>query len=871
MFEALIFLFVLVAAVLICILLVRAIELSKFRSEKRFQKGTPGVADLLPWAAEIDDGIIVCKNGAFCSSFIYSPKDAAFSTPEERELCSQYLNNAVKGLGNGWVIHVDAVRRASPGYPTPERNFFPDRVSRAIDEERRRLFASKGVMFESYFIITLTYKPPMLVAQKITEMMFDDDKAKPSRTKRTEETIALFKKNLQTVYDQLTLAFPGMKQLRCRYSIDEEGKEVCYDDLLSWLNFCVTGVNQKIRLPSIAMYLDRLIGGKELWAGVTPKIGDNFISTVSIEGFPTESYPGILNMLSTLGCEYRWSTRFICLDTATAESHIEKFRRHWAQKVRGFFDQVFNRANGRINQDALSMVQECDAMTSAMSSGAFSAGYYTSVVVLMHENRDKLDEAARAALKVIQKLGFTGRIESVNCLEAWLGSLPGNGVANVRRPLITTQNLGDLIPTSGIWTGDEYAPCKFYPPESPALMQCVTTGATPFRLNLHVKDVGHTVVLGPTGSGKSTLLGLIAVQALRYRNMQVFAFDKGRSMKCLCEAVEGKHYEIGGEVAVRDSNADSMLEAETVLPQAAKPLNFAPLANIGQSEAERQWAQTWIEDLLQLNGLTITPALRNNITQALISTAQGRVQTLSFFTRAIQDREVKQVLEQYVDQKGRGSLLDAEVDSISDANFSCFELDELMSHGPKIVLPVLTYLFHRIERSLHGQPAIIILDEAWVMLGHEVFRNKIREWLKTLRRSNCAVILATQSLSDLHKSGIADVINESCVTKIFLPNPLANQKGAVELYRMMGLNDFQIDIVRQARPKREYYVATTEGHRLFDLALGPLALAIIGASSREVLEHIQMLKNIHGSAWIDFYLNEHHLSLRDYQDAMVAE
>ena len=180
MFETLIFLFVLVAAVLICILLVRAIELSKFRSEKRFQKGTPGVADLLPWAAEIDDGIIVCKNGAFCSSFIYSPKDAAFSTPEERELCSQYLNNAVKGLGNGWVIHVDAVRRASPGYPTPERNFFPDRVSRAIDEERRRLFASKGVMFESYFIITLTYKPPMLVAQKITEMMFDDDKAKLS-------------------------------------------------------------------------------------------------------------------------------------------------------------------------------------------------------------------------------------------------------------------------------------------------------------------------------------------------------------------------------------------------------------------------------------------------------------------------------------------------------------------------------------------------------------------------------------------------------------------------------------------------------------------------------------------------------------------
>lgn len=871
MFEAIVFVFVSVALVLIALLTARAVELSRVRSEKRFKKGTPGVSDLLPWAAEVDDGIIVCKNGAFCASFIYAPKDAAFATPEERELCSQYLNNAFKELGNGWVIHVDAVRRASPGYPTPDRNFFPDPVSRAIDEERRRLFASQGLMFETYFIVTVTFKPPMLVAQKITEMMFDDDKAKPSRTKRTEETIALFKKNLRMIHDQLSLALPNLQRLHCRHAIDEDGNDVCYDDLLSWFNFCVTGINQKIRLPSVAMYLDRLIGGQELWAGVTPKIGSNFISVVSVEGFPSESFPGILNMLTTLGCEYRWSTRFICLDTATAESHIEKFRRHWAQKVRGFFDQIFNRANGRINQDALAMVEECDQMKSGMSAGLFSAGYYTSVIVLMNEDRDKLEEASRAALKVIRTLGFTGRIETINCLEAWMGSLPGNAVANVRRPLITTQNLGDLLPTSGIWTGEETAPCKFYPPESPALMQCVTTGDTPFRFNLHVGDVGHTVVLGPTGAGKSTLLGLIAVQLLRYRNMQVFAFDKGRSMKCLCEAVGGKHYEIGGEVTVRESAASSMLSTDNPNRSGElQKLSFAPLAHIAESAAERQWAQTWIEDLLLLNAVEITPAVRNHISEALESTARGRVQTLSFFARAIQNRNVQLVLEQYIEQPGKDSLFDAEADSISDSNFSCFELDELMGHGPKVVLPVLTYLFHRIERSLHGQPAVIILDEAWVMLGHAVFREKIREWLKTLRRSNCAVVMATQSLSDLSKSGIADVINESCVTKIFLPNPLANQAGSIELYQMMGLNNFQIEIIRKAVPKREYYIATSKGHRLFNLALGPLALAVIGASGRDVLEHIQMLKNRHGAAWIDYYLSEKHLFLKDYKDALVA-
>lgn len=853
---------------LVAILFRRSTELDATLKDRKHKSMNPGVADLLPWAAEVDDGIIVCKNGSFCSAFIYAPKDSDYETPDEKELRSFYLNEAFKSLGNGWMVHVDAVRRQSPGYPEPNRSFFPDRVSRAIDEERRRFFASKDLMYESYFIITITWKPPMLVAQRLVEYMFDDDRAKPNRTKRTEELIETYKKGLRGIQDRLTLAFPHMAQLKTRHAVDEDGKDICYDDFLSWLHFCVTGLNHKIQLPPVAMYLDRVIGGQDFWAGTTPKIGKKFISTVSIEGFPSASIPGILNQLSTLGVEYRWSTRFICMDTMTAENHIDKYRRHWAQKVRGFFDQIFNRSNGRINVDAAAMVEECDHMKSGVTGGYFSAGYYTSVIVLMDESRDKLDTASRTALKLIQKLGFAGRIEELNCVEAWLGSLPGNGIANVRRPLITTQNLGDLLPTSGIWTGEESAPCPFYPPDSPALMQCVTTGATPFRLNLHVGDVGHTVILGPTGSGKSTLLGTIAVQALRYQDMTIFSFDKGRSMKCLCEAVGGQHYEIGGQVTIGSRGKDTssnLKEVEALHEQ--KSLNFAPLHDI-KLETERAWAQSWIEDLLTLNGIDLTPARRNKISDALMATAKSNRQTLSFFRTAIQDAEIKEVLDQYVSDDNRQGLLDADEDGISECNFSCFELDELMSHGEKTVLPVLLYLFHRIERSLHGQPALIILDEAWTMLGHKIFREKIREWLKTLRRANCSVVMATQSISDLIKSGIADVITESCPTKIFLPNPRANQEGSVELYKAMGLNACQIDIIRQARPKREYYVASPIGHRLFNLALGPLALAIIGASERETLEHIQMLKNIHGPAWVDFYLSEKNLNLKDYEDAL---
>ena len=65
------------------------------------------------------------------------------------------------------------------------------------------------------------------------------------------------------------------------------------------------------------------------------------------------------------------------------------------------------------------------------------------------------------------------------------------------------------------------------------------------------------------------------------------------------------------------------------------------------------------------------------------------------------------------------------------------------------------------------------------MLGHPVFRAKIREWLKVLRKANCAVVLATQSLSDAARSGILDVLIESCPDQDFL----AERRGATRRHR----------------------------------------------------------------------------------------
>jgi type IV secretory pathway VirB4 component len=159
----------------------------------------------------------------------------------------------------------------------------------------------------------------------------------------------------------------------------------------------------------------------------------------------------------------------------------------------------------------------------------------------------------------------------------------------------------------------------------------------------------------------------------------------------------------------------------------------------------------------------------------------------------------------------------------------CFEMAELMP-SKAAVLAVLAYLFARIEERFDGAPTMLILDESWLFLDDPLFAARIRQWLKTLRKKNVSVIFATQSLADIKDSTIAPSIVESCASRIFLANPQATEPQIRKIYAGFGLNDRQIDIVATAQPKRDYYYQSRAGNRLFDLDLGPVALAFAGAS-----------------------------------------
>jgi len=828
-------------AVLLLILFSRIRAVDAELKLKKHRSKDAGLADLLIYAAVVDNGVIVGKNGSFMAAWLYKGDDNASSTDEQREMVSYRINQALVGLGNGWMVHIDAIRRPAPSYSEQGLSHFPDPVSAAIDEERRRLFQRMGAMYEGYFVLTLTWFPPVLAQRKFVELMFDDNTETPDHKARTMSLIDQFKREISNIESRLSSAVKLTRLLGQKLTT-EGGTEITHDEFLSWLQFCITGQHHPVQLPSNPMYLDAVIGGQELRTGVVPKIGRNLIQVVAIEGFPLESTPGILTALGELPCEYRWSSRFIFMDQHEAVKHLDKFRKKWRQKVRGFFDQVFNTNTGPVDQDAVSMVADAESAIAEVNSGIVAQGYYTSVVVLMDEDRSRIETSARQVERAINRLGFAARIETINTMDAYLGSLPGHGVENVRRPLINTMNLADLLPTSTIWTGSASAPCPMYPPLSPALMHCVTHGATPFRLNLHVRDLGHTFMFGPTGAGKSTHLGIIAAQLRRYAGMSIYVFDKGMSIYPLTKGLGGLHFSVA-------SDDDS--------------LAFCPLQFL-ETKGDRAWAMEWIDTILALNGLITTPSQRNEIGNAIMSMHACGASTFSEFSVTIQDSAIRETLRQYTVDGPMGHLLDAEKDGLLLSDFTAFEIEELMNLGEKYALPVLLYLFRRIERSLHGQPAVIILDEAWLMLGHPAFRAKIREWLKVMRKANCLVLMATQSLSDAANSGILDVIVESTATKIFLPNVYARDEDTAALYRRMGLNARQIEILATAIPKQQYYYVSENGRRLYDLALGSLALSFVGASDKESVAAIKSLEAKHGNEWVHVWLAGRGLKLNDY-------
>ncbi|WP_207002662.1 TraG/VirB4 family ATPase [Trinickia mobilis] len=814
--------------------------------QNEFRDKLTGFADYLRYASLIDRGIVLGKGGELITSFRLVGKDTESSSARELEAISNRVNSAVLRLNAGWMIQCNGFRFESSGY-APE-GFFPDPVTRLFDEERRRQYHEEGLHFEGQAILTFTYLPPYMLESKAKEFLFEQSEDLSGKNAAIgAQHLAYFKETVRDIVNELRIELTEIEQL-LPYKTHNipTNTTVTVDPQAGFLHWCATGIRQNIIVPKYmaALGLDTIIGSQDFAGGTMPRIGKKFVKTITVESLPEGTHAGILHILNTIPVAYRWSTRFIFEEESIAEKEIEKHRKKWKQQVRGWTDQFLNKQNGSINHDALNMSQDADLAKALLKKGSVAFGYYTSVIVLYHESADILETMADQVCDALRRKHFVVRDEDLNAVEAFLGSLPGHGYENIRRPMIHTYNLADLLPTTASWQGLEENPCPMireqYPhPDrvtAPPLFYGNSAGQTPFRGSLHVGDVGHALVVGPTGAGKSTKLAFLIAQFFRYPNAKVFAFDKGYSAYVLNQACGGIHYNIMAE---------------------GTKVGFCPLAHVDKL-TERAWAEGWVETMLVLGKVAVNSSRRREIRKALAAVGRQprNLRTLHHFVSILQDKEMQRALEYYTTGTGAGGILNATEDTLEASHFTVFEMETLMEMGDTHVVPVLMYLFRCIERQLDGSPVLIVLDEAWLMLNHEFFQEKLRVWLKVLRKANASVVFATQEIADLHNSAIRDTIYSACMTKIFLPNTDADEEVSAAYYKSLGLTPRQIFLLSKATPKRDYYYVSPYGRRMYQLALGPIGLALTAVAGVANTDKANEFKRKYGSNWVHEWLQD---------------
>lgn len=774
-----------------------------------YRKRPASLADYLPWAGLVAPGIVLNKDGAFQRSAAFRGPDLDSATESELIATTARLNNALKRLGSGWALFVDAERRVADDYPVSE---FPEAVSWLVEEERRAAFEEGGSHFESTYHVTLAFLPPSEGKARAGQFLYESTE---HRTVNWRDHLAAFIAETDRFLDLLDGVMPEIRWLSD-------------DETLTYLHACISTQRHPVAVPDVPFHLDALLSDCDFTGGLAPMLGDRHLRALTIRGFPPATWPGVLDDLNRLGFAYRWSTRFLSLDKAEAERELTKIRRQWFAKRKGIVtllrETIYQQEIPLVDSDAANKSADADEALQELGADAVAYGYVTATVTVMDESPDLADEKLKAVERIIQGRGFVTIPETLNATEAWLSSIPGHAYANVRQPLVSTLNLAHMMPLSAIWAGPE----KNTHLDAPPLIVTRTVGGTPFRLVTHIDDVGHTLIVGPTGAGKSVLLSILALQFRRYAGSRIFIFDKGGSARATILGLGGEHYDLGSSASIA----------------------FQPLAGVDDEET-RAWAAEWIAGLLGHERVEITPEVKDAVWSAITSLASAprEERTLTGLSTLLQSNRLRQAIQPYTLSGPHGRLLDADDDRLGIGDVQGFEMEELM-HTASAVTPVLTYLFHRLDERFDGSPTLLVLDEAWVFLDDPIFAARIREWLKTLRKKNVSVVFATQSLADIQRSAIAPAIVESCPVRIFLPSPQATEPQLRAIYEGFGLNDRQIDIIARAQPRRDYYYQSRLGNRLFDLDLGPVALAFAGASGPA--DHRLMDELIRSHGWDDF-------------------
>src|ERR1700733_440868 len=505
------------------------------------------------------------------------------------------------------------------------------------------------------------------------------------------------------------------------------------------------------------------------------RVDDYYVKVLTLKEPPAQSFPLIFKKLLEVGANYHVVSEWQKEDSGKTRRTIQAKRRHLHNTKRSFVGQVS--PNDAASQDVLladskeSQVRELGEGITELELHGNYFGQFSLTVVIYDLDLGKVDRACAEFYKVFSVHNAQLYEEKYNLLNAFLAAVPGNSAFNLRSLYLLNTNYADFSFLFTLHSGE---------PRNAHLRQeylavLETNHRTPYFLNLHYHDVAHTMILGRTGSGKAFVL-VFLITKLQKDHPHTFIFDLGGSFESLTQLFGGSYVRVGLEssdfrinpfsLEPTKENLDFLALFLKVLIQGQRPGEIDP--------ATERDLYHQIENLC-----SVDPALR----------------TLGVFTNPL-SHDLSGRLAKWTRGGQFGFLFDNAEDTISFSRFQCFDFQR-MSQYPELLEALLFYILHRAntvisDRETSSVFKAFFIDEAWVFLKNPSIQRYVVEALKTWRKHNAAMVLSTQSLDELKRSDILDVIIESCATKIFLANPDMDR----DLYRrQFHLNENEVELI----------------------------------------------------------------------------
>ena len=531
------------------------------------------------------------------------------------------------------------------------------------------------------------------------------------------------------------------------------------------------------------------------------RVDDYYVKVLTLKEPSSQSFPLIFKRLLEVQANYYVVSEWKKEDSGKMRRAIQTKRRHFHNTKRSFASQVS--LNDSPAEDVLlddskeSQVRELGEGVKEIELHGNYFGEFSLTVVIYDLDLTKVDRASADFYKVFSVHDAQLYEEKYNLLNAFLAAVPGNHVFNLRRLYLLNTNYADFSFLFTLHSGEPHN--SHLRTEYLAVLE--TNHHTPYYLNLHYRDVAHTMILGRTGAGKSFLLNFLATNLQKYAP-HTFIFDLGASFESLTQLFAGSYARVGlasGDFRINPFSLPPTKENLDFLALFLKVLLEGPHGTELDPATERELFHQ-IENLY-----SVDPALR----------------TLSVLANTL-GRDVALRLSKWTCGGQFGFLFDNAEDTISFSRFQCFDFQR-MSHYPELLEPLLFYILHRansviVDREISSVFKAFFIDEAWVFLKNPSIQRYVVEALKTWRKHNAAMILSTQSLDELKRSDILDVIIESCSTKIFLANPDMDR----DLYRrQFHLNETEVALVSNLIPKQQFLIKTPELSKVANLHVDP--------------------------------------------------